>query len=125
MTEKLDVARELAKSVSYGHTFGFVHKDVRPETVLTLEEAKTSSRSTFLVGFGLIFDGIHIKYPARVKDKFIEMAHIQLPAYMVSRYAQVVHTCLTCLDPDNIDFGPEAEFPDEDGIRFGVGFCSG
>ncbi|KAG5746212.1 hypothetical protein H9Q70_011088 [Fusarium xylarioides] len=200
MAEKLDIARELAKSVSYVHTFGFVHKDIRLETVLTLKEAKTARRSTFLVGFGnfrredgrtyvrndgdwrkdlyrhpnrqgpaprtdhimqydifslgvclleiglwrsfvsygsdgghpiplealgLVLDGVHIKDPARVKDKFIEMAHTQLPAYMGSRYAQVVHTCLTCLDPDNIDFGHEAEFQDEDGIRVGVRFYSG
>ncbi|KAM3455002.1 hypothetical protein NHJ6243_008691 [Beauveria neobassiana] len=50
MSEKLDIARELAKSVSYVHTFGFVHKNIRPETVLTLMDAKTVRRSTFLVG---------------------------------------------------------------------------
>ncbi|KAM0669639.1 hypothetical protein ACQRIU_000034 [Beauveria bassiana] len=50
MSEKLDIARELAKSVSYVHTFGFVHKNIRPETVLTLTDAKTVRRSTFLVG---------------------------------------------------------------------------
>jgi serine/threonine protein kinase len=195
MSDKLDIARELAKSVSYVHTFGFVHKDIRPETVLTLTEARTARRSTFLISFGnfrredgrtylrndgdwtkdlyrhpnrqgpaprtdyimqhdifslgvcmleiglwrsfvrydsdgghptplealgLIFDGVHIKYPARVKDKFIEMAYNQLPACMGSRYAQIVHTCLTCLDSNNVDFGHEAEFQDEDGIRVGV-----
>ncbi|KAM0229860.1 hypothetical protein ACHAP5_011530 [Fusarium lateritium] len=162
MTEKLDIARELAKSISYVHTFGFVHKDIRPETVLTLKEANSAKRSMFLVGFGnfrreggrtyhrndndwtkdlyrhpnrqgpapradyimqhdifslgvclleiglwqsfvsydldggrpiplealgLVFNGIHIKHPAKMKNKFIEMAHNQLAAYMGSRYA--------------------------------------
>ncbi|KAF5610965.1 3-hydroxyisobutyrate dehydrogenase [Fusarium sp. NRRL 25303] len=144
MTEKLDVARELAKSVSYGHTFGFVYRDVRPETALTLEEAKTSSRSTFLVGFGnfhrkgrtyLRNDGDWTKDlyrhpkcqgPAPRTDYIMQHDIFSLGVCLLEiGYAQVVHTCLTCLDPDNIDFGPEAEFQDEYGIRVGVGFCSG
>jgi len=195
MSEKLDIARELAKSVSYVHTFGFVHKNIRPETVLTFAGAKTVRRSTFLVGFdnfrredgrtylrndgdwtkdlyrhpnrqgptarddyimqhdifslgvclleiglwrsfvrydsncghpiplealGLISGGVHIEYPAALKEKLVEMAHNELPACMGSRYAQVVHTCLTCLDPNNVGFGHEVEFQDEDGIRIGV-----
>ena len=32
----------------------------------------------------------------------------------------MVETCLTCLDKDNIDFGDEDEFADEDGVVLGV-----
>lgn len=195
MSEKLDIARELAKSVSYVHTFGFVHKNIRPETVLTLMDAKTVRRSTFLVGLdafrredgrthlrndsgwtkdlyrhpnrqgptprddyimqhdiyslgvclleiglwrsfvsydldsghpiplealGLIRDAVPVESSVILKEKLVEMTQNELPACMGSRYAQVVHTCLTCLDPNNVDFGHEVDFQDEDGIRIGV-----
>ena len=35
-------------------------------------------------------------------------------------YTNVVISCLTCLDPQNQDFGDESEFMDEDGILVGV-----
>lgn len=31
-----------------------------------------------------------------------------------------VETCLTCLDPDNVDFGDEKAFEDENGVLFGA-----
>ncbi|KAI0482661.1 hypothetical protein GGR56DRAFT_670512 [Xylariaceae sp. FL0804] len=34
LSDKFDVARQLATSISYVHTFGFVHKNIRPETVV-------------------------------------------------------------------------------------------
>jgi hypothetical protein len=43
-----------------------------------------------------------------------------LPRRMGTRYAEIVETCLTCLDDDNIDFGNEREFVDTDGILVGV-----
>jgi hypothetical protein len=39
---------------------------------------------------------------------------------MGTRYAEIVETCLTCLDDDNIDFGNEREFVDADSILVGV-----
>jgi hypothetical protein len=39
---------------------------------------------------------------------------------MGTKYADIVETCLTCLDPDNTDFGDEREFQDADGILVGV-----
>jgi hypothetical protein len=39
---------------------------------------------------------------------------------MGTKYTQVVETCLTCLDPENTDFGDEEEFQDADGILVGV-----
>ena len=43
-----------------------------------------------------------------------------LPLDMGTRYAEVVETCLTCLDEGNADFGDEAEFQDRDGILVAV-----
>lgn len=34
LTERVQLAKQLAKSVGFVHTLGFVHKNVRPETVL-------------------------------------------------------------------------------------------
>jgi hypothetical protein len=39
---------------------------------------------------------------------------------MGDRYADIVETCLTCLDPDNADFGNDEAFEDEDGIIVGA-----
>jgi hypothetical protein len=39
---------------------------------------------------------------------------------MGDEYTNIVHTCLTCLDPDNIDFGDDQEFQDKNGIYVGV-----
>jgi hypothetical protein len=39
---------------------------------------------------------------------------------MGTRYSDVVVTCLTCLDTNNVDFGDEVDFEDADGIEVGV-----
>ncbi|KAI9706289.1 MAG: hypothetical protein M1820_004864 [Bogoriella megaspora] len=49
--DKFSIARELAKSVNYVHVFGFVHKNVRPETILTFRDSEANASSTFLIGF--------------------------------------------------------------------------
>jgi hypothetical protein len=54
------------------------------------------------------------------KEHLLSLARSALPQYMGTKYAEVVETCLTCLDPDNADFGDEREFEDEDGIRVGA-----
>ncbi|KAH8654243.1 hypothetical protein BGZ61DRAFT_435191 [Ilyonectria robusta] len=51
VTRRVRIARELAKSVSYVHTFKFVHKNINPESVLLLEDLESSHSATFLVGF--------------------------------------------------------------------------
>jgi serine/threonine protein kinase len=38
LSRRLSIGRELAKAVSYVHTFAFVHKNIRPESVLCFEE---------------------------------------------------------------------------------------
>ena len=51
--ERIRVARELAKSVGYVQGFGFVHKGIRPESVLSFRTTPGSEgrRHTCLVGF--------------------------------------------------------------------------
>lgn len=196
---RFDIARQLARSISSVHTFGFVHKDLRPESVLVFDNSNGLTKSVFLVGFeefrpdagwtqrhgdDFIERNIY-RHPSRqgpnpeedyimqhdiyslgvclleiglwrsllsydpeashpldsklfdiapdernsqirgfvmtqAKDRFLSLSQTMLPQYMGSRYAEIVETCLTCLDPDNADFGDASEFEDEDGIRVGV-----
>lgn len=52
LTHRLLLAQNLAKSVGFVHTFGFVHKNVRPESILNFEASPGSPHpSVFLVGF--------------------------------------------------------------------------
>ncbi|VBB73722.1 Putative protein of unknown function [Podospora comata] len=198
---RFDYAKQLARSVSYVHTFGFVHKNIRPESILVFTSTKSGlpSQSLFLVGFEnfrredgstqrlgddtlernlyrhssrqgaspnedyimqhdiyslgvclleIGFWKSFIRYHpqsgqalpteilpvsphpdikqvnhflhTRGKEFLLHLARNELPQYMGTRYAEIVETCLTCLDPDNQDFGDEREFQDEDGIRVGV-----
>ncbi|OCK74701.1 hypothetical protein K432DRAFT_338647 [Lepidopterella palustris CBS 459.81] len=56
----------------------------------------------------------------QIKRRLVAMAEGQLPRRMGRVYTKVVLSCLTCLDPDNEDFGDECNFMDEDGILVGV-----
>ncbi|KAI1125885.1 hypothetical protein F5Y10DRAFT_294262 [Nemania abortiva] len=51
LSDKFDIARQMATSISYVHTFGFVHKNICPETIITFAEQETSSPVAFLIGF--------------------------------------------------------------------------
>lgn len=51
LNRRLRIAKEVVKGISYVHTFNFVHKNVRPESVLLFEDTTSSRCSTFLVGF--------------------------------------------------------------------------
>ena len=48
---KLDIVRSLANSVMYIHTASYVHKNIRPETVVVFETDIAVRMSSFLVGF--------------------------------------------------------------------------
>ncbi|KAJ2997862.1 hypothetical protein NUW58_g518 [Xylaria curta] len=196
LSDKFDIARQMATSVSYVHAFGFVHKDIRPETVVIFAEAQASSPpAVFLVGFGSFrkeegmtyrigddnWEKNLYRHPSRqgsrpnneyimqhdiyslgvcllevglgksfvsydpegrhpvslpaieaqgnnaslwesdaLKNHLVGLARDELPRCMGPRYAAVVKTCLTCLDPDNTDFGDKQEFLDKDGVLVGV-----
>ncbi|KAF8417353.1 HET-s/LopB domain protein [Tirmania nivea] len=55
--ELLNFAKQLARAVMFVHTTNFVHKNLRPETIIVFQDRETSSHSTcilgvpFLVGF--------------------------------------------------------------------------
>lgn len=51
LSDRFRVALQLATSVSYIHTYGFVHKNIRPETVLIFQNQKSPLGASFLLGF--------------------------------------------------------------------------
>lgn len=53
LTQRLDIAKGLANAVGYVHVFGFVHKNIRPESILCFTRSDGKTISTFLVGFEL------------------------------------------------------------------------
>jgi hypothetical protein len=194
LSDRFRIAQQLATSIGYIHTFGFVHKNVRPETILLFPDAAALG-PVYLLGFenfrsaeGKTYrsgddnwernlyrhpsrQGIHpeedymmqhdiyslgvcllevglwdtlVQYdgmgpqgspsllptfvegveewtPQNLKDHLVSLAREALPRRMGNIYAQVVETCLTCLDDDeNSDFGDETEFHDDDGVLVGV-----
>jgi hypothetical protein len=69
--------------------------------------------------------GIHpespnLKKPFSIKEGLTALAKDVLPKKMGNRYAQIVVTCLTCLDEDNAEFGDKSEFEDGDGVLVAV-----
>lgn len=198
ITRRLEIARDLARAVSYVHTFGFVHKNIRPESVIIFNCDNRHSRAA-LVGFenfrrdegwtqrrgDEMPDKNLYRHPSRqgfnprddyemrhdiyslgvcllevglwksfvdydrvtasrtlsqlllgpsmerkesvlaqsgeqIKDHFISLGRCRLPGSMGDRYAEIVETCLTCLDPGNVDFGDDEAFEDENGILAGA-----
>ncbi|KAH7125149.1 hypothetical protein B0J11DRAFT_298962 [Dendryphion nanum] len=51
LSDRVSMAQQLARSVSYVHTYGIVHKGIRPENVLVFRKENSTSFSTFLLGF--------------------------------------------------------------------------
>lgn len=51
LSQRISYAKELTKSISYMHTFDFVHKNIRPETILLFNDQEKKRELTFLVGF--------------------------------------------------------------------------
>jgi hypothetical protein len=51
LSQRVSIAKELTKSISYMHTFDFVHKNIRPETILLFDDTEVKRKLTFLVGF--------------------------------------------------------------------------
>lgn len=51
LTQRFNTATQLARAVSYVHTLGYVHKNVRPEHVVSFPGKDESLGSFFLIGF--------------------------------------------------------------------------
>ncbi|KAH8754802.1 hypothetical protein F5883DRAFT_526644 [Diaporthe sp. PMI_573] len=196
LSDRLEMAKKLVHAVYYVHLYGFVHKNIRPETILSLSETEEGRLPSMacLVGFqvirnadgrtypvtdmkwetnlyrhplrqgnnvdyyvmqhdiyslgvclleiglweslvaydpdgaaqpsialGLAEDRSQLKSPNILKEHLVTLSHSNvLRAKMGTKYSEVVETCLTCLDKDNLDFGDEREFQDEDGVIVGV-----
>ncbi|CAG8947871.1 unnamed protein product [Penicillium salamii] len=201
LSDRLGIAQDIVKAVNYVHAFGFVHKNIRPETIILFNNESSGPPgigSAFLIGFAdfraaegntlkkgssswqkrlyqhptrmgsnpeayyimqhdiyslgccLLEIGLWeslVDYedekallpqtseeagaisgyslddsvqPSSFKDHLLSLAQGELKRRMGTIYSEVVVTCLTCLDPENADFGNEDEFQDEDGILVGV-----
>jgi len=214
LSERFVLARQIAAAVSYVQLYGYVHKNIRPETILLCHSMPPGSRlgeggedtevvaseTVALVGFDvlreaegktcrvgdddweknlyrhpqrqgrslqvdyemrhdiyslgvcllemglwenfvdcragsgvpLVGPGLGVpdgkmsgpellKDPERIKDHLLlRLARGLLRRRMGTVYAKIVETCLTCLDRDNLDFGDEKAFQDEDGVAVGV-----
>lgn len=193
LSDRLDLAKQLAKSISYIHALAFVHKNVCPENILLSSDSASSLGRSFLVGFEE-FRGAQApserlghfewaknlyRHPCRqslrsndyyvmqhdiyslgvclleiglwepfvlyavdnqrnpssllapllefgnldpyvVKDHLVFLSRSLLPTRMGNKFSNVVETCLTCLDPSNLDFGDELEYEGRDGVLVGV-----
>lgn len=51
LSERLKIAQQLVRAVSYVHALDFVHKNIRPESMLAFDQPGTSLGSVYLVGF--------------------------------------------------------------------------
>lgn len=201
LSQRFAIARQLATAVAYVHIFGFVHKNIRPESVLSFASTNASQNRVYLAGFEMFrrdeawtqkmgddaLDRNVYRHPSRqglnpdweyimqhdiyslgvclleiglwqslldylpttaglrpqlsvllsptedvvenilpvylsteLGQRLLDLSREELPRHMGSKYAEIVRTCLTCLEPDNEDFGDDKELQDEDGISVGV-----
>ncbi|KAI8624402.1 hypothetical protein F5Y19DRAFT_491032 [Xylariaceae sp. FL1651] len=121
--------RSLARSVSYVHSFKFVHKNVRPETILIVSDDYNMQHDIYSLGVCLLeiglwetfveYDGGDARSPS-MKDNLVTLTRDALPKVMGIEYANVVETCLTCLDAENDDFNDPNEFRDLEGVSVGI-----
>ena len=51
LSDRFNLASELARAIHSVHLFGFVHKNIRPESILLLGNDESSIGSAFLIGF--------------------------------------------------------------------------
>jgi len=68
LSDRLEMAKQLAKAVYFVHLYGFVHKNISPETVVSLAEEGVDTairlpRTAFLVDFQVIRNADGKTYP--------------------------------------------------------------
>jgi hypothetical protein len=56
LSDRLEMAKQLVNAVYYVHLYGFVHKNIRPETILNISKTETGSvtSTVFLIGFEVV-----------------------------------------------------------------------
>lgn len=60
LTERVELAKQLARSVNYVHTLDFVHKNIRPENMIGFGDTKLGT--FFLIGFEQIRSADSMSY---------------------------------------------------------------
>jgi hypothetical protein len=65
LSDRLSIARQLVTAVYYIHLYGFVHKNIRPETILSLGRSEDCNLpcTAFLVGFQVIRSADGVTFP--------------------------------------------------------------
>lgn len=56
LTQVLDIARQLARAVSFVHSCDFVHKNIRPETILLFPSSSTDGQNSLGMAYLMGFD---------------------------------------------------------------------
>ena len=51
LDERFNLAKSLARSIMFVHTYGFVHKNVRPDTIVVFRSGTLSLGKPYLIGF--------------------------------------------------------------------------
>lgn len=51
LDDRFRLAKSLARSILFVHTSGFVHKNIRPETIIVFQQGDSAMGPSFLVGF--------------------------------------------------------------------------
>lgn len=51
LDQRFQLAKDLARSVAFVHTYGFVHKNIRPDTIVVFQDHPSVLGHSFLVGF--------------------------------------------------------------------------
>ncbi|RKK76845.1 hypothetical protein BFJ71_g16858 [Fusarium oxysporum] len=56
LSDRLEMAKQLVNAVYYVHLYGFVHKNIRPETILSISKVETGivPLTVFLIGFEVV-----------------------------------------------------------------------
>lgn len=90
----------------------------------TTTESVRKSQGSDLLGSPTTVDDVKMAQHLgkQGKERLVSLAREELPQYMGDRYSEVVVTCLTCLDEDNMGFGNDTESQDAQGIPVGVRF---
>lgn len=200
LDERFRLAKQLARSVMFVHMAGFVHKNIRPETIVVFQHKERDLARSFLVGFerfrleiggttrlqsdlrwetnlyrhprrqGVSAEDVYImqhdvyslgvclleiglwesfelpngaggnaelgstlaervsstdgvRTPSQMKTELIELAQYRLTQSMGRKYAHLVASCLTCLDPEETNgFTKETDLIDADGIVVGIAY---
>ncbi|KAF3933855.1 hypothetical protein ABW19_dt0201746 [Dactylella cylindrospora] len=70
LSDRLQLAKDLARSVNYIHLFGYVHKNIRSENIIVMKDGKSDIGSAFLIGFKEV--RLELAASRRIGDSILE-----------------------------------------------------